>query len=274
VSLPSSTTPDISVVVPTYQRRASILRLVNAFAGQTLACERFEVVVAIDGSTDGTLEAIRALSSPFRLRAHWQSNRGRAAACNAGVLASAGALIVILDDDMVPVPEFLVAHLASHAPGRVTGVVGAVPIAFDENSPPLVRHIGENFNAHLDRLKAKGKPTKVRDFYSGNFSIERHALLDVGGFDESFNEYGNEDVELAIRLRKAGVELRYSAEAMAWQRYEKSFAQLATAWPKAARRCCVRRSIPSSPIRCVLARIVTYRGNGSSFAPCYSPLLG
>jgi len=222
-----STTPEICVVVPTYQRRASVLRLLGAFSSQTLSAERFEIVVAIDGSTDGTREAIDALSTPFRLRTHWQSNRGRAAACNAGVRLSEAEVIVILDDDMVPVPGFLAAHLASHGSDRALGVLGAVPIAFDETSPPVVRYVGRSFNSHLDRLAAQGRATTVRDFYSGNFSIERRTLLSVGGFDDAFHEYGNEDVELAIRLRQAGVELLYSSAAAAWQHYEKTFAQLA-----------------------------------------------
>ena len=48
----------------------------------------------------------------------------------------------------------------------------------------------------------------------------------VGGFDESFGIYGNEDVELALRLRKAGVELGYDPEALAWQSYDKDLGGL------------------------------------------------
>jgi GT2 family glycosyltransferase len=46
-------------------------------------------------------------------------------------------------------------------------------------------------------------------------------------YDESFMLYGNEDLELCQRLRKAGVELRFNADAASDQRYTKSLAQLA-----------------------------------------------
>src|SRR4051812_8618211 len=44
----------ISVVIPTYQRRASVQRALRALSRQTLQPEYYEVIVAIDGSTDGT----------------------------------------------------------------------------------------------------------------------------------------------------------------------------------------------------------------------------
>jgi GT2 family glycosyltransferase len=52
-------------------------------------------------------------------------------------------------------------------------------------------------------------------------------LLRVGAFDAAFRVYGHEDYELALRLQDAGVELTYSADALAHQHYEKTFAAFA-----------------------------------------------
>jgi hypothetical protein len=57
-------------------------------------------------------------------------------------------------------------------------------------------------------------------------SARRDVLLAVGLFDETFREYGNEDLELAVRCRAAGIEVRYSRHAEAEQRYEKPFRAL------------------------------------------------
>jgi GT2 family glycosyltransferase len=57
--------------------------------------------------------------------------------------------------------------------------------------------------------------------------VGREVLLAVGGFDEEFRVYGHEDYELALRLQQAGVELGYSADACAYQHYEKTFAAFA-----------------------------------------------
>jgi glycosyltransferase involved in cell wall biosynthesis/GT2 family glycosyltransferase len=223
----SSRALDISVVVPTYQRRASVLRLLQALEEQTLSSERFEAVVVVDGSTDGTSEAVAQLATRFRVRVAEQENRGRAAACNLGVRRSEAPIVLIIDDDMRPDPACLEAHLAMHRGTSARGVLGAVPVLADRTSPPVVRFIATRFAAHLNRLEAAGKASSPRDVYTGNFSIGRYTFLDAGGYDESFREYGNEDVELAARLLRGGVELVFSRAALAWQQYDKTFAQLA-----------------------------------------------
>ena len=73
------------------------------------------------------------------------------------------------------------------------------------------------FAAHLARLAEPDHVYVARDFYSGNSSLRADVLRELGGFDESFIAYGNEDVELALRLRMAGVTLRYDPEAVAYR---------------------------------------------------------
>jgi hypothetical protein len=87
--------------------------------------------------------------------------------------------------------------------------------------------MGAKFNRHLERLARNGGPTTARDFYGGNLSVQRDVLQRIAGFDERFTEYGNEDVELALRLGAAGVRIVYEPSAIATQRYDKSFAALA-----------------------------------------------
>jgi len=219
--------PRMSVVIPTRERCDSVRRVLRALGRQTLPATEYEVVVSIDGSEDGTRELIEHFSAPFELRALWQPNLGRAAACNAGIFAARGDLVVLLDDDMEPSPEFLAAHARAHLEGTRLGVVGAAPVVTDEASTPVVEYIATSFRRHLEKLARPDHQIDVRDVYTGNFSIRREILLDVGLFDEDFQIYGNEDGELAIRLRAAGVQLLYSPDALAHQHYEKDFAALA-----------------------------------------------
>ena len=218
---------DASVVIPTFQRCGSVARILNALTEQTLPPTHFEVIVAIDGSDDGTLEMIAERPALFELRSIWRTHGGRAAACNSGIRAARGELIVILDDDMVPFPRCLEAHLSAHPRGSRRCMMGAVPIQTTAESRPLEKYIARRFDAHLRRLSQPNHQFKTRDFYSGNVSVRRDVVLSAGLFDESFNEYGNEDLELAVRLRSADVEIGFSPEALAEQRYEKSFRQLA-----------------------------------------------
>lgn len=218
---------DASVVIPTFQRCGSVARVLDALTEQTLPPTHFEVIVAIDGADDGTREMLAERASPFELRSIWQDHRGRAAACNSGIREAHGELIVILDDDMIPSPGCLEAHLRAHPRGSRRCVMGAVPIRTTAESRPLEKYIARRFDNHLRRLVQSNHRFETRDFYSGNASVRRDVVLSVGLYDESFDEYGNEDLELAVRLRSAGVEIGFSPEALAEQRYEKSFRQLA-----------------------------------------------
>ena len=98
---------------------------------------------------------------------------------------------------------------------------------YDGTSSPAAAYVGAKFNEHLERLAQPDRPIKVRDFYSGNFSIRRDLLLEIGLFDEGFKIYGNEDVELSMRLASAGINVIFSPLALAYQRYTKDFAGLA-----------------------------------------------
>jgi GT2 family glycosyltransferase len=217
----------LSVVIPTWQRRLSLARMFTALARQTLPCSQFEVVVVVDGSTDGTQEWIAQQRPPFPVRSAWQQNRGRAAACNHGVRLANAEIVVLLDDDMEPYPTCLAAHLRAHADRSHLGVVGGVPIPNHERASPTAAFVRAKFNRHLTRLAEPGHQFSLRDFYSGNFSIRRTLFLALGGFDEEFKIYGNEDLELSIRLLRAGVSLMYVPEACARQWYDKDFAALA-----------------------------------------------
>jgi GT2 family glycosyltransferase len=222
-----TTEPRLSVVIPTYQRRDSLLRTLGSLRTQILPANEFEVIVAVDGSTDGTAEIVRRLPAPHRLLVLDSPNRGRAMACNSGIRAASGRLVVLLDDDMEASPELLVAHVRAHEGSGRRAVVGAAPIVVTPTSSPFVRYVADGFRARLARLAQPGYQLTFRDTYTGNFSAPRAVLLEVGGFDEAFTAYGHEDYELALRLRQHGVELAYRADALAEQHYEKTFAAFA-----------------------------------------------
>jgi GT2 family glycosyltransferase len=221
------TDPRLSIVVPTYERRESVLRLLHALERQTAAPDLFEVVIAVDGSNDGTREAIDAHAAPFALRQVWQRQCGRAAACNAGARLATGAVILFLDDDMEPSESLVAAHLARHERRSGLGVVGAAPIVVDPDATPLVRFRAGGFRRKLERLSSRGDDLAFNDVYTGNFSIPRQLFLAASGYDEEFTLYGHEDYELSLRLGRAGVNFVFDSAALAHQHYTKSVRGLA-----------------------------------------------
>jgi GT2 family glycosyltransferase len=219
--------PEVSVIIPTYNRRDSAERALQALTHQTLAPELYEVIVSIDGSLDGTREMVTSFPAPFRLDYIWHSNQGRAAACNAGIRKAQGEVLVILDDDMEPAPDCLERHSNAHPTGSRFGVMGAVPIRCENTDPQVASYVAAKFNQHLENLARPGHQLALRDFYSGHFSIRREVLMQAGLFDEAFRIYGNEDLELSLRLKKSDVKLIYDPATLAYQHYSKDFAALA-----------------------------------------------
>jgi glycosyltransferase involved in cell wall biosynthesis len=219
--------PRFSVVIPTYQRRESLLRTLASLRRQTVAPETYEVIVSVDGSTDGTAEAVRGYAAPYASSVLVQPRRGRARARNAGIRAAVGDVIVLLDDDMEPALAFLESHGLAHEKPGTWVVIGAAPIVVSSDSPPFMRYMAAGFEARLERLGQPGFRLGFRDAYTGNLSCRRDVLLGIGGFDEAFRVYGHEDYELALRLQDAGAELTYSAGALAHQHYDKTFRDFA-----------------------------------------------
>lgn len=219
--------PYLSVIIPTYQRCASVERLLHALGRQTLDFNSFEVIVAIDGSQDGTREMVDAFSAPYQLKPVWQPNSGRSQARNAGIRAARGEVLVFFDDDMEPAPDCLDWHARGQLVGARSAMIGAVPVRREASDAPITDYIAAKFQQHLDRMAQPDHQFTLRDFYSGHFSIRREVLFEIGLFDETFQLYGNEDLELAWRLRAADVKFIYEPKAVAYQYYSKDFAGLA-----------------------------------------------
>ena len=217
----------VSVLVPTHQRREHLRRALLALAAQTVPPDAFEVVVSVDGSTDGTVEMLRELALPYRLVVREGTRRGRAGTRNDALAAAVGEVAVLIDDDMEPAPDCLAVHLSRHDAAPRLCIVGTVPIRHEPDAPPVTRWLAGMWERRLAELAHPGHVWRTEDFYSGHFSIRRDVLHEVGGFDVGFTEYGYEDVELALRLRQAGVTFRFAPDAVAFQTNDKAFAELA-----------------------------------------------
>jgi GT2 family glycosyltransferase len=218
--------PSVSVLIPTHQRCEALRSALESLAEQSVAPVSYEVVVATDACSDGTEGMVDALAVPYSLRRVEPQGRGRSAAVNAALAAARGEVAIVLDDDMRVVPEFVERHRAHHPAGSRRCVLGAVPVELEPGGTHAARYVKAKFDLHLSRLSDPEHLSLPRSFFTGNASLRVEVLREVGGFDESFGIYGNEDVELSLRLRKAGVELGYDPEAKAIQEYDKDLGGL------------------------------------------------
>src|SRR5579862_6872153 len=222
-----SNRPMVSVVIPTRDRRDAVGTALRSLGRQTAAPDSYEVIVSVDGSTDGTAAMLAGLAPAHGLAVTEGPPRGRAAACNAAIALARGEVVIVLDDDMDVVPEFVERHRRHHPPRSRVCVMGAVPVRRPPGAARAAAHVAARFDAHMAELARPGHVFVPRDFYSGNASVRAEVLRELGGFDESFAEYGNEDVELCVRMLAAGVALRFDPEAIAHQTYQKGLVGLA-----------------------------------------------
>jgi glycosyltransferase involved in cell wall biosynthesis len=97
-------TPLLSIVIPTYNRRAMLEEAIASFHGK-LNCS-YEVVIVDDGSTDNTWEYLQTLPSP-PFKVIRQENSGSNAARNRGLKDAGGKYVRLLDSDDLTIPEQL-----------------------------------------------------------------------------------------------------------------------------------------------------------------------
>ena len=231
----SEATPMLfSVVIPTYQRRNIVLASVRALARQEFNGS-FEVIVVVDGSKDGSAEALREIDAPFPLTILEQANQGAAAARNRGAAAACGEILLFLDDDMESHPRLLAEHDRSHREGADV-VLGHMPLHPKSPSGILSAAVKAWVDERAQLLSSPGASLTLHDLLTGQISLTRKTFHDVGGFDTNFTHggsFGNEDVDFGYRLLLVGYKIVFNPEAISWQYYAVQPRQYLRQWRQA-----------------------------------------
>lgn len=212
----------VSVVIPTFNRLTQLQRTIAGLARQVDLDQSLEIVVVDDGSTDGTERWLRSEDVPAPVVALRQENSGPAAARNRGVLAASGQLIIFLDDDVIPEPGLVAAHVRHHAGDeRDRVIVGPMSEPTDVDLSPWVRWEQRQLDKQYDAMNRGDWEATPRQFYTGNASVDRRHLLAAGGFNTEFRR--SEDVELGYRLADAGLSFAFARDAIVIHHAERSF---------------------------------------------------
>lgn len=186
-----------AVVIPTCNRPEPLSKCLMALAAREADVQEkgCEVLVCDDGADSSTktlietrFQWVRYVSGP---------RRGPAANRNAGARAAKGRFLIFLDDDCEPTPGWLGAYLAAMQDG------GRVYEGRTRADRPMVSpldHAPVNENGGC--------------LWSCNFAIRADLFWQVGGFDEAYPYAAMEDVDLAWRLKREGVEARFVPDAV------------------------------------------------------------
>lgn len=220
-----SASPQISVLVSTFQRPHHLKRSLVSLAHQQQVDGQFEVIVTDDGSTDETPQVVeefsRSANFPICFTTHPHEDFQLARCRNSGVRISAAPYLLFTDGDCIFPPD----HLYRHLQARRSGVVRAgdcyrldseTSDRIDEQSIASGAFVGWVPRAEEQRLRKSHRkalfyqllrhPRKPK-LIGNNIAIQRDLLERINGFDEQFQGWGCEDDDLCMRLRKVGARI-------------------------------------------------------------------
>jgi GT2 family glycosyltransferase len=202
---------DASIVIPTHDRCSLLERALEHLAAQTYDISRIEVIVILDGCTDGTEEMLRSREWPFSLRYATQEQRGAGASRNAGAQIAQAPVMIFVDDDIMVAPDFVEQHLHAYGDGTTSVVIGLLAPDPSADVPGWWRWVEWQLDKQYKAMQAGRRSVGGRALYSGNFSVKRETFLRVGGFDEELPH--SEDVELGLRLERDGAKFHLAPDA-------------------------------------------------------------
>ncbi len=196
-----------SVIVPSYNRLEELKELLPSIAALDFPRERFELVIADDGSQDDTAEYMRQYkeNATFNVLFATQKNQGPSAARNLGMETATGDFFIFTDSDCTVPPNWL-SEIDKALTREQADVYGG-PDSYLDDFPPLLKAINYSLTSFITTGGIRGhKKQKLAKFYPRTFNmgLSRKTLDEIGGFSHLL--YG-EDIEFAHRIVESGAKV-------------------------------------------------------------------
>lgn len=213
--------PFVSLIIPTFNRSQVLKKSLELFLKQDYPKNKTEIVIIDDGSSDDTKKAVdyfkKHLPKKLRLKYLFQKNQGPATARNLGIKNCRGSIVIIVNDDILPVKDFISQHVKFHSlfPKKNFAVLGLTIWAPSIKVTSFMRWL-ETRGPLFSYNKIKGIKANWRHGWTCNISYKKDFLLLYGLFDEDFPFAAWEDIELAYRLYQRGMRLRYNKKAIGY----------------------------------------------------------
>lgn len=206
---------EITVIVPTYRRPASLARAMAGLAAQ-VGAPAYDVVVV---DNDSAPHPPPVLPGGLVGRVVGEPVPGAAAARNRGLAETHTTLLAMLDDDVVPDPGWLAALAAPVLAGQADLTGGRVVLDPDVTRPRWLAHALEGYLTALD-LGPDPRPLRATEtLLTASLLTHTDLLRRAGGFDPALGprgrrQYVGDDVQVVRDLRAAGARAQWVPDAL------------------------------------------------------------
>lgn len=183
------------VIIPTYNNKDELIDCLRGFNDQIF--KKFRVLICVNGSIDGTIEAIKSLELNFEfqiLEHNDKQNHGRPANRNLGLKHTNAEYVLMIDSDTVPHQNLLNEHYNLLS---TVDCISVGNIIYAENN--------DWTNYLQSRGKGKFNDCKEMPFQylnTQNMAVKSKYLIEINGLDENLTSYGGDDTELAYRINE------------------------------------------------------------------------
>jgi glycosyltransferase involved in cell wall biosynthesis len=207
--------PTTSVIIPTYNRKDSLLRTLDSLRQQTFPMDLLVVVVVDDGSTDDS-QTIASQKFPFTLRYVQQKNQGATAARNYGASISQSEILVFIDDDITLMPqtlEALAAKLSERIKVLAMGTINKRGSVSTSVYTPIALTMADHSLIADDDVEFD-----CVDCNSELLACNRRDFFDIGMFQDPTGGHGWpnwDDVDFGYRAHLKGFQLIGTSKAIA-----------------------------------------------------------
>ena len=207
-----------SIIVPSYNRKDEITELLASFKALTFPAERYELIIADDGSTDGTDALVKDFQKncPFELQFYRQENKGPGAARNMGMLKAKGDFFIFIDSDCTVASNWLTAADKALHTEQADAFGG--PDSYREDFPVLLKAINYSMTSFITTGGIRGhKKKRLGKYYprSFNMGLSREIYDKIGGFGKLRH---GQDIEFSHRIIKSGAKVILAPDAVVYHK--------------------------------------------------------